>query len=274
MKTKQIQARKHDAAALLKGHVGGSATRSMVLRALAEGRVKLAYQPVVDARDTRRVAFHEALVRVRTANGGLLAPAQFLPALAGTSLAATLDREVLRQALAALRRQPDLRLAINAGQATCESDGWLGDLAAATRQGPDLGYRMIVELAEDGKQEDPARTQFVAELHRLGVSVALDDFGAGRTGFAQFRQQRFDIVKIDGSYGDGLARDRDAQALVRALVDLARHFEMVSVIEFIANPEDAACARRLGVDAMQGKLYGPPLDALPGEGPTTRRAAG
>lgn len=274
MKTKQIQARKHDPAALLKGPVGGSATRSMVLRALSEGRVTLAYQPVVDARDTRRVAFHEALVRVRSANGGLLSPAQFLSALAGTSLAATLDREVLRQALAALRRQPDLRLAINVGQASWESDGWLGDLADATRQAPDLGYRMIVELAEDGKQEDPARTRFVAELHRLGVSVALDDFGAGRTGFAQFRKQRFDIVKIDGSYGDGLARDRDAQALVRALVDLARHFEMVSVIEFIANPEDAACARRLGVDAMQGNLYGPPLDALPGEGPTTRRAVG
>lgn len=274
MTTNQNSIQKPDATTLLKSGDASSATCSMVVRALSEGRVAVVYQPVVDARETRRIAFHEALVRIRTANGGLLAPGQFLPALAGTPLAAALDREVLRQALATMRRRPDLRLAVNVSPATSENDGWLRELSTAARHAPDLGYRLIVELAEDGLLEDPARARFVSALHRLGVSVALDDFGAGRTGFAQFRQQRYDIVKIDGSYGDGLARDRDAQALVRTLVELARYFEMLSVIEYIADPEDAACARRLGVDAMQGNYYGPPLETLPGQGPAGRHAVG
>jgi len=252
-----------------------AATRTMVIRALSEGRVTTVFQPVVDARDTRRIAFHEALVRIRTANGALLGPGQFLPALDGTPLTAALDRAVLRQALAALRRHPDQRLAVNVGPATCDGDGWLQELERAARGTPDLAYRLIVEVAEDtGALEDPGRHAFLTRLRGMGVSTALDDFGAGRTGFAQFRQQRFDIVKIDGSYGDGLARDRDAQALVRALVDLARHFEMLSVIEYIDDPDDARCAKALGVDAMQGFLFGRPATGLPRDDDGDDRAAG
>ncbi|MSU88180.1 EAL domain-containing protein [Rhodobacteraceae bacterium 2CG4] len=242
-----------------------AATRAMVIRALGEDRVTAVFQPVVDTRDTRRIAFHEALVRIRTASGALLAPNQFLPALSDTPLAAAVDRAMLRQVLAALRRHPDLRLAVNVCPATCDGGGWLRELDAAARHAPDLAYRLIVEVAEDtGPLEDPGRHDFLSRLRHMGVSTALDDFGAGRTGFAQFRQQRFDIVKIDGSYGDGLARDRDAQALVRALVALASHFEMLSVIEFIDNAEDARCAKALGVDAMQGFLFGRPVVRLPG----------
>ena len=124
---------------------------------------------------------------------------------------------------------------------------------------PDVGFRLIVELNEqEAVWTRPSCGQFLTALRDMGVSIALDDFGAGATGFSCFREQRFDIVKIDGSYGDGLDRDRDAQALVRAMVDIARHFEMLTVIEFIASSADARRAMIMGMDCMQGHLFGRP----------------
>lgn len=248
------------------GQFGGMATahpredaaaRALVTRAIREGRVAMVYQPVMDARCTSQVAFHEALLRLRNARGGLIAPGQFLPAVAGTSLAAQLDRIALGLVIAQLRDMPQARLSVNVGIATLGDPTWLSTLSVAASETPDLPYRLIVEVTEDpGFLGHPQCPGFLAALRMMGVSVALDDFGTGATGFGYFRSQRFDMVKIDGSYGDGLAVNPDSQALVRALVEIGRHFEMVTVIEYIESPEDAACAIRLGVDCLQGHLFG------------------
>lgn len=239
------------------------ATRSMVTRALAEGRVTVVFQPVVDARCLPQIAFHEALIRLKSPKGGLIAPDQFLPAVQGTPLAATLDRVALGMALARLRDTPEARIAINICPGTLDDPAWLSTLSMAANDAPDVPYRLIVEMTEGpGFLENPRCPAFIASLRTLGVSVALDDFGAGATGFQHFREHRFDIIKIDGSYGDRLSSNPDSQALVRALVGIARHFEMLSVIEFIDDPLDASCAVRLGVDCMQGYLFGRPAETL------------
>lgn len=238
-------------------------TAAMVERALAEGRVTAAFQPVVDARAVSRLAFHEALMRIRTPGGALLPPGQFLPAVQDPGLVAALDRMVLSLVLDQLSAWPEARIAINvAGPTTCDAE-WLALLRRAVRQAPDLGFRLIVELNEqDAVWTRPACGHFLHALREMGLSIALDDFGAGATGFNCFRDQRFDIVKIDGCYGDGLDRDLDAQALVRALVDIARHFEMLTVIEFIASPADARRAIAMGIDCLQGHLFGHPAPHL------------
>jgi len=240
-----------------------SLTSDMVERALADGRVTAAFQPVVDARAVSRVAFHEALIRIRTDGGMLLPPGQFLPAVQDAALASALDRKVLSLVLAQLRDMPEARIAVNVGAPTMRDPEWLALLSQTVRAKPDVGFRLIVELNEqEAVWTDPACGRFLNILRDLGVSIALDDFGAGATGFQCFRDQRFDIVKIDGSYGDGLARDLDSQALVRAMVDIARHFEMLTVIEFIATPADARKAIAMGMDCLQGYLFGRPQTQL------------
>lgn len=240
----------------------GSPTAAMVARALEEGRVTVAFQRVVDARCLQRTAFHEALVRIELP-GGPMAPGQFLPAIAGTPLAAAVDRVVLARALTTLEAEPDLRLAVNIGPATLDDPEWLAALSLCVGEAPDIGYRLIVEMTEDaGVLDHPSCDAFLARLRAMGVSVALDDFGAGATGFHHFRGRRFDILKIDGSYGDGLDANADAQALVTAMVGLARHFEMLTVIEHVDTPRDAARAMQLGVDCLQGFLFGRPAPSL------------
>jgi len=234
-----------------------TATRSMVLRAIREGRVAMVYQPIVDARCLPQIAFHEALIRLKSPSGKLISPGQFLPAVAGTPLAAQLDRIALAQVLGQLKKIPDARLSVNVGVATLEDPAWLSTLSIVAGEVPDVPYRLVVEVTEDpGFLEHPQCSGFLAALRMMGVSVALDDFGTGATGFSYFRRQRFDMLKIDGSYGDGLSINPDSQALVRALVEIGRHFEMMTVIEYIDNPDDAALAIELGIDCMQGHLFG------------------
>ncbi|MEM9228312.1 MAG: EAL domain-containing protein [Pseudomonadota bacterium] len=238
-------------------------TRAMVGRALAEGRVCVVYQPVVDAKRVTHVAFYEALIRLRTTSGKLMSPGQFLPAVAGTSLAAELDCAALRFALEELQNARSARISVNIAAASLDSDLWMDTLAEFVDVQPELAFRLIVEVTEDaGTLDHPNCTRFLADLRARGVSVALDDFGAGATGFSHFRNHRFDIVKIDGSFGDGLDGDIDAQVLVKVLLEIADHFEMLTVLEYIDNPADAGCAMRLGVDAMQGFLFGRPAETL------------
>lgn len=238
-------------------------TRAMVSRALLEGRVTVAFQPVVDARCLTRASFHEALVRLRSPSGTLVAPGQFLPAIEGSAMAAAVDRVVLARVIDTLRAEPEARISLNVGAATLEDQDWMAALTVAATEAPDIAYRLIVEMTESsGVLNHPAAPSFLGGIRDLGVSTALDDFGAGATGFHHFRRTRFDVVKIDGAYGDGLAGDHDAEALVRAMVALAQHFEMMTVIEHIDTPRDAARAIELGVDALQGYLFGRPEPAM------------
>ncbi|MEM8788486.1 MAG: EAL domain-containing protein [Pseudomonadota bacterium] len=235
------------------------ATQARVRRALREGRAVVAYQPVVDARALSRVSYYEALIRLQSPNGTLLAPDQFLPAIAGTPLAAAIDLAALKAVLAKLRQRGDLRLAVNICSASLENSAWLDALRAAAARAPDIAYRLVLEITEDaGLLDHPAFPDFMATVDRLGVTLALDDFGAGATGFATLRAQRVDMLKIDGSYGAGLAHCPDAQALVGAMVEVARHFDMMTVIEHIDDPADAHRAMAIGVDCLQGFMFGRP----------------
>ena len=106
---------------------------------------------------------------------------------------------------------------------------------------------------------DVAQTiDFMDHVRATGCAFALDDFGAGATGFKYFRDFRFDIVKIDGAFVRGVAGNRDAQVLVECLGGVARHFEMMTVAEQVETEADAAWLRNAGVDCLQGYLYGRP----------------
>lgn len=97
---------------------------------------------------------------------------------------------------------------------------------------------------------------FVATIHDLGCKVAIDDFGAGFSSFQHLRALDVDMVKIAGQYVRDLPRSADDQAFVKALIALARTFDIVLVAEWVEDEETAAMLAELGVDMLQGKLTG------------------
>ena len=93
-------------------------------------------------------------------------------------------------------------------------------------------------------------------MKRLGVKVAMDDFGAGHTSFRNLRGLAFDLVKIDGAFVQNFVSSADDRFFVRTLVDLAHHLALTVVAEWVEDAETAALLRAWGVDYFQGDLFG------------------
>jgi len=245
-----------------------------VAAALAAGRVALALQPVVMARDTGRVAFREALVRLLATDGQAIPAGAFIAAVERTEAGRALDRAVLALALEHLAADPGLRLAINLSPLGIDDPGWAACLAGALDRDATLAERLIVEITEGAVGAAPeALGRFVTRWQATGVAFALDDFGAGATAFRHLRDIRFDIVKIDARFSRDVHRDPDNQALMRAMVGLGRHFEALVVAEGVESQAEAGFLAARGLDALQGYHFGAPALAAPA-GPTAaaRRA--
>lgn len=231
----------------------------MVRAALAEGRVALAFQPVMRADGDGRAAFHEGLIRVMDPSGRPIPAADFLPAVAETELGRRLDCVALDLGLRELAAQPGLRLAVNMSARSIGYAPWRQVLEAGIAREPTVAERLILEIGEEQAMLLPDLVgPFLREQQRHGICFALDDFGAGRTSLRQLRDFLFDIVKIDGSLVRGVAGDPDSQVLVQALQAVARHFDLFTVAEAVEVAADAAWLAGQGIDCLQGYFCGAP----------------
>ena len=250
------------------------ASIAMVRLALRSKRVALALQPVVDADDPARIAFHEGLIRVLDGTGRLVPAQEFISAVEGTEAGLELDRAALALGLEALRLDPGLRLAVNMSARSIGAVRWMETLAAGLARDDTVAERLILEITEASAMAAPELVvAFMTGLQRRGISFALDDFGAGQTSFRYFRDFSFDMVKIDRQFIANVQRDADNQVLVRALVMIARQFEMFVIAEGVETAEEAAWLRQNGVDCLQGYLFGVPVTArAPGRAEARLRA--
>lgn len=256
----------------------GARMRFAVAQALVQGRMTFHFQPVVRADRPGFPAFFEMLARMQMPTGEVIGAGAFLPQIEKGPLGRIIDRLALSEALAALADDPTLRLSVNMSPLSMGDEEWLGILAAAHRGGTGVCGRLILEITETAAMDDAAQTiDFMDHVRRMGPTFAIDDFGAGTTGFRHFRDFRFDMVKIDGSFTDGVHRSPDKRVLMECLMRLAQHFEMITVAERVEDQADATWLRDAGVDCLQGYLYGRPAgraEMPPATGSTPRSAAG
>lgn len=227
-----------------------------IVSALTERRVELAFQPIVHAR-SGAIAFHEALLRVRLPDGTAASPGALLPVAEKAGLVCLLDQRVMELALERLVAEPELRVSVNCALHTVLDPEWPDRLAAAVAANPGVADRLIVEITETAMIEDFDTTRaLIAACKRLGVKVAMDDFGAGHTSFRNLRDLAFDIVKIDGAFIRNIATSEDDRFFVRTLIDLASHLSLKVVAEWVEDEATARILREWGVEYLQGAHFG------------------
>ena len=232
---------------------------SMVRRSVDRKDVLLAYQPVVSARNPDHIAFFEGLIRVLDDTGRIIPAADFISACENTETGRIIDCLALEIGLSALARAPSLRLAINMSARSIGYSRWMNTLHAGLDGKPEIAERLIIEITESSTIILPDITRvFMNEMQILGVSFALDDFGAGYTAFRHLRDFDFDIIKIAGEFIHGIHSDPDNRVLTQALVTIARQFEMFTVAEAVESELDARLLTEMGVDCMQGYFFGVP----------------
>ena len=230
----------------------------VILTALNERRIELAFQPIVTDLGEAPRKF-ECLIRMRGEDGKEVPAPEFIPAAERLGLVHLLDRRVLELATNTLAVCPDIHLAVNISLETLKDFVWAEGYISLLRANEALAKRITVELTETQIIDAiDASIEFVSEIKKLGCSFAIDDFGAGYTSFRNLKALDIDILKIDGSFVTGVSSSRENQLFVRTLLDLARNFGMKTVAEWVDNEADAMLLKGLGVDFLQGYLLGKP----------------
>ncbi|TVR07733.1 MAG: GGDEF domain-containing protein [Salinarimonadaceae bacterium] len=230
-----------------------------IIAALNERRLTFARQPVVCA-DSREVAFCEVLARLERADMPLLAGAQIVPCVERAGLMGLLDARMLELSTAWLAANPADRLSINVSPSTLDRPDWMVALNAHLGSNPGVAGRLIVEVTETAAVRDPGQTRIQLEtMKAMGVSIAIDDFGAGHTSFRHLRSFPVDILKIDGAFVQNLARSPDDRFFVRTLVELAANLGVRTVAEWVEDEETARLLTEWGVDYLQGDHCGKPV---------------
>ncbi|MGR3199276.1 MAG: EAL domain-containing protein, partial [Paracoccus sp. (in: a-proteobacteria)] len=138
----------------------------------------------------------------------------------------------------------------------------LGDYALNDKK-----YKKMALIAEDYAFPYSQVQGFMAEVQGYGISLALDDFGAGYTSFRYLRDFCFDMIKIDGQFIRRISASPDNQVLTRALQSIAHHFDMFTVAESVETAEDASFLIDIGIDCLQGYYFGAPTIAPPWKTP-------
>ena len=246
--------------------LGRQAITGLLREALAvPGRepFSLLWQPIVDAANGA-VRCHEALIRWVRPDGTTIMPAAFIPIAEKHGLIARLDRWVLRKAAASAAAA---RLAGPIAVNLSPPNLLLADLGEAVADAlhhsglrPD---QLVLEITEQVLIRDRAGARATIEaLRGLGVRIALDDFGEGASSFDYLRDLKFDKVKIDRRFVQAAPSCPRSATVLGSMIRLVRELGAVSVAEGVETEEQAALLRRLGVDALQGWLFGRP-GALP-----------
>lgn len=232
---------------------------AIVEEAIRHREVRLAYQPIVQANGQEQVAFYEGLIRVTDPTGRIIPAGQFIDSIEERETGRLLDCLALEHGLRTLTQNPGIRLAINLSARSIGYPKWRKVLERGLARDPSIGQRLILEITEVSAMLVPELVvQAMRELQRLGISFALDDFGAGYTALRYLRQFQFDILKIDGQFVRGIATDPDNQVLTRAIIAIAQQFDMFTVAECVESAPDAHMLGRLGVDFLQGYYFGAP----------------
>jgi EAL domain-containing protein (putative c-di-GMP-specific phosphodiesterase class I) len=241
-------------------------TETALRRAIEREELRVHYQPEVELA-TGRVVGVEALVRWAHPERGLVAPGEFIPVAEDTGLIAPIGEWVLREACRQARTwqgeygDAPIRMAVNLSGRQLAREGLRDTVANALADADLLPELLCLEITESALAEDPvAARETLRSLKRLGVCLAIDDFGVGFSSLSQIRQlPPVDVIKIDRSFVSGLGRNREDEAIVASVISLARALEVETIGEGVETAEHARALRELGCDHAQGFLFSRPV---------------
>jgi EAL domain-containing protein (putative c-di-GMP-specific phosphodiesterase class I) len=166
---------------------------------------------------------------------------------------------VVELVVAELIAAPDLSVSLNVSPPSTFDPEWWENFAAQLRRHDGIARRIAVEITETAAFQNVGDAiGFVRRVKDLGCRIAIDDFGAGHTSYRNLRKLGVDIVKIDGSFVQNLARSADDRLFVRTIVELAKGLGLTTVAEWVQDEEAAAMLAGWGCDYLQGALVGAP----------------
>ncbi len=231
-------------------------------QAIEQDQIEVAYQPIVDAR-TGALAGFEALARWQHA-GETIAPDTFIPLAEESGLIVRLGTSVLEHAcremvhlLPYCPKGAMMNVNISARQFREHAFGACVQQILSETGLP--AERLQLEITESAYISGDAGMRNVKALKALGVALSIDDFGTGYSALGYLKRLPVDTLKIDRSFVADISSDTADQAIVRAIIAVAKNLGLGVVAEGVEREEQALLLRRLGCTHLQGFYFGRPL---------------
>lgn len=236
---------------------------ALLRRAIEKGEIFVEYQPQVEI-DSGRLVGVEALVRWNSPELGMVPPVRFIPVAEDMGFIGQLGQWVLAEACAQMRRwdQAGLqvpKMAVNLSVRQFERGSVAPLVAAVLRDSGLQAARLQLEVTESVIMNTGDALDYINDLRAIGVGLAIDDFGTGYSSLAYLSQLPVQTLKIDRSFIQDIARDRNDEAIAVAIIQLGKSLNLSVVAEGVENAEQAAFLLRHGCRLAQGYLYSRPV---------------
>lgn len=241
--------------------------------AVERGEICLFYQPIVSL-ETERITGVEALMRWNHPARGVLPPAKFIPIAEESGAIVQLGRYVLNEACRQLTEwresypeAGELTMSVNISPKQFEDADLVQNIAAVIEETGVTPSSLKLEITENLTFADANKIcDKLDQIKRMGVQIAIDDFGTGYSSMAYLKNFPIDSVKIDRSFVNRLGSDSSDDAIIMAIITLARAMRLDVTSEGIETEEQRSRLIGLGCEYGQGYLF-----ARPASGPEISR---
>ena len=226
----------------------------------------LFYQPIVSVSEESDPNY-EVLLRMPHKDAEPVSPNAFLPTAERFGLAVDIDRWVIRNTLHSLARHrasgDDITFFINLTGHIFEDPDLLTHIQNSLEDNGLPPSSVVFEITEQVAVRHMERANvLIRMLQEMGCRFALDDFGTGFSSFNYIKQLPVDFIKIEGSFVESMMKDATDQALVKSIIEIAKHIGKKTIAEHVPDAATMELLHKLGVDFVQGHYVGRPSETL------------
>ena len=221
-------------------------------------------QPKMSSSD-RSIVGAEALIRYQPQSGSIILPGNFLPLLEEYQSISQIDFYVFEYACSQIKTWVEhgktaFPLSVNFSRSSLSQPDFVSKVTSLCQKyGVDKRY-LEIEITETSRDLDGSDLKsLIRDLREAGFVVSIDDFGTEYANLALLSSVDFDILKLDKSLVDDVARNDKARTVVESIVDICRKVQIQVVAEGIETEDQLAVLRECGVDLAQGFLLGRPI---------------
>jgi len=237
-----------------------------LLKAITNEEFVLHYQPYWDI-NTKKIVGMEAISRWQSKDMGLISPGKFIPVLEDTGMIIEVGEWILRTALKQIKEWQDkgypvVPVSVNLSLIQFRQKELIERVKKALREIAFHPSLLTLEITESAFMQDIEYTNSVIKtIKDIGISISIDDFGAGYSSLAYLKRFPIDNLKIDISFIREITTDPDTASIVTAIIAMAHALNLKTIAEGIETAEQWKFLRLLRCDMGQGYYISKPLPA-------------
>jgi diguanylate cyclase (GGDEF)-like protein len=234
--------------------------------ALKNNEFEVYFQPKFEL-NNNRVVGAEALVRWNDPVRGIILPRDFIPLFERNGFIIKIDMFIFTEVCKKLRSWIDagfvpIPISVNLSRSYLHSTTFL-DVFNETRMKYDIPSHLFeFELTETVAFENMNQfLQVIEDIHRLGFSCSLDDFGSGYSSLNMLKEVPVDVLKLDKGFFD-IQNSRDTKrgrVVIESVIELAKKLDMKTVSEGVESISQVNFLRDVKCDMVQGFVFAKPL---------------